>query len=120
MTKEKSILNLHEKKINFKIFNETFEKINYRNPNLPFGNSMKLEDWVKHYEKIKTDYEITKEQIILIFEYLEKFYNKVIERIQPKTEQIYRARNPAEILVMNLNFNEEETIFNILELKEKI
>ncbi len=118
MNKKVTIINLIKNEINYDLFNEVFEKINFKNPNIPTGNSMQIDEWEEHYKNYSAKFKINKNQIILIFEYLEHFHNKCIELCQPKINKIYRAKNQAEIYAMKINFENEKDLFEILELNK--
>lgn len=113
-TFEESILNMHKNNIDYLTFKEIANKINYGNVNLAIGNKMKINEWVDHYQKRIEIHDIGEKQIELTFEHLENFHEKSIQLLQPKANKIYQAKNPAEIVLMNLEFKNEEAYFEMI------
>jgi len=114
----KSIIELHENQIDFETLNEFIKHINDNNNDdvrtifSEFGNSMTIEKWCLHYEKIEI-LQLTKEQIILIFNYLNNFHKNLIN----KSGSIYFVLVKRNYKLTDLNF--EEDIFKTLTLSNK-
>ncbi|UPT70850.1 MAG: hypothetical protein M0D53_17675 [Flavobacterium sp. JAD_PAG50586_2] len=75
------VFNLYENKVNFEIFENILNKIGCHKGGLvPAINRMSIDDWVKHYKEYCENIIITKEQIVITFDYLEKYYNGFIKK----------------------------------------
>lgn len=114
-TKTESIKNLNANGIHYDRFKEICLKLgNGFKRYGQYSNLMEVDEWVNHYNKYSPNLEITKEEIILVFEHLINFHEdpKIIMKIAG-AKNTYASNNNI-IIIPEIIFADEILVYEVL------